>query len=100
MLLVPVYMSAGNTKKTSSYKTAKNVKTPAAELSSRNQNLLALYSAEVETAADKIISGSPSPAARRQALVWKAEAIPVMQSSLLTKTPLLRRSIPGRSFFK
>jgi hypothetical protein len=81
-------MSAGSTKKTSSYKTAKNVKTPAAELSSRNQSLLALYSAEVETAADKIISGSPSPDARRQALVWKAEAIPVMQSSLLNEDPI------------
>ena len=61
MLMVPAYMSAGDTKKTSSYKAAKNVKTPAAELSSRNQSLLALYSAEVETAADRIMSGHPRP---------------------------------------
>jgi len=47
-----------------------------------------VYSAEIETAADKIILGSPSPAARRQALEWKAEAIPVTQTSLLNSDPI------------
>jgi hypothetical protein len=58
------------------------------ELSARNQSLLALYSAEIEASADRIISESPSPAARRLALEWKAEAIPVMQGSLLTTDPV------------
>jgi hypothetical protein len=88
MLLTPDFIYAGNTKKTSSYKSTPNVKSSASELSSRNQSLLALYSAEIETAADKIISGSPSPEARRQALVWKAEAIPVLQTSLLNTDPI------------
>jgi hypothetical protein len=81
-------MCSGQTRKTSSYKSAKNVKSSAAEFSSRNESLLARYSAEVETAADKIISGSSSPAARRQALVWKVEAIPIMQTSLLNTDPI------------
>lgn len=88
LMLLAAECMYGNDKKTSSYKAAKNVKASAAELSSRNQSLLALYSAEIETAADKIISGSPSPDARRQALVWKAEAIPVMQTSLLNTDPI------------
>jgi hypothetical protein len=50
--------------------------------------MLALYSAEIEVAADRVISESPSPAAQRQALVWKAEAIPVMQTSLLNTDPV------------
>jgi hypothetical protein len=69
-------------------KAAKNVESSAAELSSRNQSLLGLYSAEVETAADKIILASSSPATRRQALVWKAEAIPALQQSLLNFDPV------------
>ncbi len=88
LLLPPVPMCSGQTRKTSSYKSSKNVKSSAAEFSSRNESLLARYSAEVETAGDKIISGSSSPAARRQALVWKAEAIPIMQTSLLNTDPI------------
>jgi len=80
--------ASGPTRKASSVKSAKTVKSSAAELTSRNQSLLSLYSAEVEAAADKIISESPSAAARRQALLWKAEAIPVMQSSLLNTDPV------------
>ena len=85
MLLAPGRLQ-GDTQKTRKY--APNVKSSASELSSRNQSLLALYSAEIETAADKIISGSPSSATRRQALVWKAEAIPVMQTCLLNSDPI------------
>ena len=88
LLLASGHKFSGQTQKTSSYKSAKNVKSSPSEFSSRNQSLLARYSAEVETAADKIISGSSSPAARRQALVWKAEAIPVMQTSLLNTDPI------------
>src|SRR5260370_3492984 len=69
-------------------KLAQNVKSSAGELSSRNQSLLCLYSAEIEAAADKIIQDSPSPVARRQALVWKAEAIPALQTSLLKTDPV------------
>lgn len=79
---------SGTTRKTSSIKSAKNVKTSAAELSSHNRSLLGLYSAEIETTADKIILESRSPVPRRQALLWKAEAIPVMQASLLNTDPL------------
>jgi hypothetical protein len=77
-----------STRKTSSLNRTKNVEASATELSSRNQSLLALYSSEIEGAADKIILESPSPVARRQALVWKAEAIPVLQTSLLNTDPV------------
>jgi hypothetical protein len=69
-------------------KAAKNVKGSAAELSARNQSLLGRYSAEIETAADKIFQESPSPVTRRQALLWKADAIPVLQTSLLNTDPV------------
>jgi hypothetical protein len=81
-------VSGSNTRKKSSAKIAKNVTSSAPELSSRNQSLLAFYSAEIETAADKIISEAPSRTARRQALEWKAEAIPVLQTSLLNTDPI------------
>lgn len=76
------------TRKTASINRAKNVKASASELSSRNQTLLARYSSEIETAADEIILESPSPSARRQSLVWKSEAIPVLQVSLLNDDPI------------
>jgi hypothetical protein len=88
LILLDGCVSGGTTRKKASAKIAKNVTSSMPELSSRNQSLLALYSAEVETAADKIISESPSPATRRQALEWKAEAIPVMQTSLLNTDPI------------
>jgi hypothetical protein len=88
ILLEAGCVSGGTTRKTASMKSAKNVESSAPELSSRNQSLLAIYSAEIESAADKVILESPSPAARRQALVWKAEAIPVIQTSLLNTDPV------------
>ena len=69
-------------------KAARNVEASPTELTSRNQSLLAIYSAEVEAAADKIMRQSPSAAARHQALVWKAEAIPALQLSLLNPDPI------------
>ena len=81
-------LSGGTTRKASSAKFAKHVTSSVPELSSRNRSLLAIYSAEVETAADEIILKSPSPATRRQALAWKAEAIPVLQTSLLNTDPV------------
>src|SRR6185312_13003597 len=86
--LVLAGCSSGPTNKEASIKSARNVKSSAAELSSRNQSLLALYSAEIESAADQIIAKSSSPAVRRQALLWKAEAIPAMHTSLLRTDPL------------
>ena len=88
LLLAQGCMSGNGTRKAASLKSTKNVESSAPELSSRNQSMLALYSAEIEAAADRIISESPSPAAQRQALVWKAEAIPVMQTSLLNTDPV------------
>lgn len=79
---------SGGTRKASSVKPAKNLKSSATELSSQNQSLLGIYCAEIEAAADKIISDSPSIAAQRQALTWKAEAIPAIQASLLNPDPL------------
>jgi len=76
------------TRKSSSAKIATNLESSLPELSSRNQSLLGIYSAEIETAADKIILESPSPAARRLALEWKADAIPVMQASMLKTDPV------------
>jgi len=76
------------TRKSSSAQITKNLESSVPELSSRNQSLLAVYSAEIETAADKIIAESSSSACRRLALEWKAEAIPVMQASLLDTDPV------------
>jgi hypothetical protein len=76
------------TRKASSVNRFKNVQVSAAELSYRNQSLLALYSSEIEGGADKIILESPSSATRRQALVWKADAIPVLQTSMLNTDPV------------
>lgn len=87
-LLTQACMSGKSTRKASSLKSTNNVQSSAPELSSWNQSMLALYSAEIEVAADRIISESPSPAAQRQALVWKAEAIPVMQTCLLNTDPV------------
>jgi hypothetical protein len=81
-------LSGGTTRKASSAKFAKHVTSSVPELSSRNRSLLAIYSAEVETKADEIILKSRSPATRRQALAWKAEAIPVLQTSLLNTDPV------------
>ena len=88
MILTLGCVSGGRTRKTSSASLAKNVSSSVLEISSRNQSLMAVYSAEIETAADKIIFESPAPAARRQALEWKAEAIPVLQVSLLNTNPI------------
>jgi len=87
-MLLLLGCASGTTRKAASMKAAKNVKSSPAEISSRNQSLLGLYSAEIEAAADKIIFESPSAVARRQALVWKAEAIPVLQRSLLNTDPI------------
>jgi hypothetical protein len=88
LMLLGVGCVSGGTKKSSSAKIAKNVESSAPELSSRNHSLLAVYSAEIERAADKIIAESPSPTAQRLALEWKAEAIPVIQASLLNTDPV------------
>lgn len=89
MLLV---LSSGcasrSTRKTSTIRRVKNIDVSAAELSSRNQSLLAIYSSQIEVAADQIIVASTSPYARRVALLWKSEAIPVLQTSLLNTDPV------------
>ena len=79
---------SGPTKKTALIKPNKHVETSAAVLSARNQSRLGLYSSEIENAADKIILQSPSAVTRRQALEWKAEAIPVLQTALLNTDPV------------
>ena len=86
--LVLAGCSSGTTRKTALTKSSKHVKPSAVELSSMNQSLLGLYSAEIEAAADKVRVESTSPVTRRQALVWKAEAIPVLQTSLLRTDPV------------
>jgi hypothetical protein len=80
--------SFGSTRKDAAVKSAKNIKSSAAELSARNQSLLGMYSAEIESAADKIMLESPTTAGRRQALVWKAEAIPILQNTMLKSDPV------------
>jgi PBP1b-binding outer membrane lipoprotein LpoB len=80
--------SLGKTKKEASVKAAKNVTSSAAVLSSRNQSLLGMYSAEIESAADKIMFESPTTDGRRQALAWKAEAIPILQNTMLKADPV------------
>src|SRR5262249_52252575 len=88
LMLLQFGCASGTSRKNLSVKAAKNLKSSAAELSARNQSLLGRYSAEIENAADKVIFASPSPVARRQALIWKAEAIPVLQQSLLNVDPV------------
>ena len=87
LLLLSGCASRG-TRKTSSIKRVKNINVSAAELSSRNQSLLAVYSSQIEVAADQIIRASKSPRTRRVALQWKSEAIPVLQTSLLNTDPV------------
>ncbi len=89
LTLLIVGCASGPTRKSSSVKSAPKVESSATELSSRNQSLLAIYSAEVEAAADQIILESPSTAARRQALLWKIDAIPVLQKCLLNTDPVV-----------
>ena len=89
ILLAVGCMSEGETRKNSSLKATKNVQSSAPELGARNQSMLALYSAEIEAAADRIILESPSLRAQRQALVWKSEAIPVLQTSMLNTDPVI-----------
>ena len=86
--LVLLGLGCASTRKTSSIRSAKNVQSSVAELSSRNHSLLGLYSAEIEAAADRIILESHSPEAHRQALMWKAEAIPALQTTLLNTDPV------------
>lgn len=81
-------LSGGTTRRTSSAKSAKNLEASPTELNSRNQSLLGIYSAEIESAADKIMMESSSTAVQREALAWKAEAIPVLQASLLNPDPV------------
>ncbi len=88
LMVVMCGCAPGATSKTALIKSAKGVQSSAAELSLRNQSLLGLYSGQIETAADRVILESPSAATRRQALVWKAEAIPAMQAALLKTDPL------------
>ena len=80
--------AARSTRKTSSMQQAKNLNVSATELGSRNQSLLAVYSSQIEVAADQIILASTSPFTRRVALLWKSEAIPVLQRSLLNTDPV------------
>ncbi len=88
LMLLVCGCASGATRRNSSVKSAKNVESSALEFNSRNRSLLAVYSAEIETAADQIILQSPSAGVRRQALVWKADAIPVLQTSLLNDDPV------------
>lgn len=81
-------LSGGTTRRTSSVKAAKNLEASPTELNSRNQSLLGIYSAEIESAADKIMMESSSTEVQRAALAWKAEAIPVLQASLLNPDPV------------
>src|SRR5262245_38903794 len=80
--------AAGPSRKSASIKATKGVESSATELTLRNQSLLSVYSAEIEAAADKVILESPSADARRQALLWKANAIPVLQKCLLNTDPV------------
>jgi hypothetical protein len=88
LLLLSLGCASRSTRKTSSIRRFKNVNVSADELSSRNQSLLAIYSSQIEVAADQIIVASTSPSTRRVALLWKSEAIPVLQTSLLNTDPV------------
>jgi hypothetical protein len=89
LMLLMLGCASGTSRKASSVKSFPKIESSAMELNSRNQSLLAIYSAEIETAADQVILESPSAAARRQALLWKTEAIPVLQKCLLNSDPVV-----------
>ena len=89
LLLLSLGCASRSTRKTSSIRQAKNVNISATELSARNQSLLAVYSSQIEVAADQIMAASTSPLTRRVALVWKSESIPVLQTSLLNTDPVI-----------
>ena len=88
VFLVSLGCASRSTRKTSSINRYKNITVSATELGSRNHSLLAVYSSEIEVAADQIIAASTSPLTRRVALLWKSEAIPVLQTSLLKTDPV------------
>jgi hypothetical protein len=89
LLMLSLGCASRSTRKTSTIRQAKNINISAVELSSRNQSLLAVYSSQVEVSADQIIVASTSPSTRRVALLWKSEAIPVLQTSLLNSDPVV-----------
>lgn len=76
------------TPRSASIPRAPNLEASAAELAARNHSLLAVFSSELEGAADQIRAQSASPAVRHQALEWKANAIPVLQTALLNPDPV------------
>lgn len=76
------------TQGTRSIQQAPRVEASAEELAARNRSLLAVYSSELEQAADRILLAAADDSARRQALEWKAEAIPTLQATLLNRDPL------------
>lgn len=88
LFLVSLGCASRSTRKTSSINRYKNITVSATEFSSRNQSLLAIYSSQIEVAADQIILASTSPPTRRVALLWKSEAIPALQTSLLNTDPV------------
>lgn len=87
-LLLSLGCASRSTRKTSSIRQAKHINISATELGSRNQSLLAVYSSQIEVAADQIASASTSPLTRRISLLWKSEAIPALQRSLLNADPV------------
>ena len=61
----------------------------AEELSIHVKELTVLYSGVIEEAADEIIERSPDPHVRRQAMLWKMNAIPAAHTAIYHPDPLI-----------
>ncbi len=65
------------------------VEIKTAEVQIRVRSLAMPIVSRVETAADRIIATSPDPNVRREALLWKIEAVPILYQTILNPDPLL-----------
>ena len=66
-----------------------DIQMSAAELSIHVKYLSFLFSGVIEEAADEVINTASEPHVRRQALLWKMNAIPAAQSAIFHPDPLI-----------
>jgi hypothetical protein len=76
-------------KKTPLMKSSKGVGVTAEELRLRMRDGAGAYAGTIEDAANQIMEKSDDPIVRRNALMWKARAIPASQSALFQQDPLV-----------
>ncbi len=65
------------------------VEMKTAEVQLRVRSLAMPIVSRVEMASDRIIATSPDPGVRREALLWKIEAVPILYQTILNPDPLV-----------